>query len=201
MKVNELNRLLRESDYNETESEFLIDGFTNGFDIGYEGPEDKQDTSRNIPFKEGVGDKFELWKKVMSEVGVKRYAGPFEKIPFKNYIQSPIGLVPKAGNKTRQIFHLSYDFKNGNKSVNFYTPKEKCSVQYRDLDHAVNTSIKVKRKLNTSKLRYSKSDLTSAFRILLLRRSSYFWTILKAEDPFSGKHIILSISVYRSEQA
>ena len=172
MKVNELNRLLRESDYNETESEFLIDGFTNGFDIGFEGPEARQDTTRIISFKEGVRDKFELWKKVMSEVEVKRYAGPFEKIPFKNYIQSPIGLVPKAGNKTRQIFHLSYDFKNGNKSVNFYTLKEKCSVQYRDLDHAVNTSIKVKRKLNTSKLRYSKSDLTSAFRILLLRRSS-----------------------------
>ena len=48
----------------------------------------------------------------MKEIKERRYAGPFmkENFPFVNYIQSPIGLVPKAGNKTRLIFHLSYDF-------------------------------------------------------------------------------------------
>ena len=38
------------------------------------------------------------------------------------------------------IFHLSYDFKkDGLKSVNHYTPKDKCSGKYRDLDYAVKT--------------------------------------------------------------
>ena len=51
--------------------------------------------------------------------------GLFETIPFENFIQSPIGLVPKAGSdQTRLIFHLSYDFKSeGFKSVNAHTPK------------------------------------------------------------------------------
>ena len=46
----------------------------------------------------------------MKEVKVGRYCRPFEQIPYANYIQSPIGLVPKAGGKMRLIFHLSYDF-------------------------------------------------------------------------------------------
>ena len=68
----------------------------------------RRSRSCNIPFS--VGNKQELWAKVMSEVEAKKYAGPFEEIPLENFIQSPISLVPKEGNKTRLIFHLSYDF-------------------------------------------------------------------------------------------
>ena len=43
----------------------------------------------------------------MNEVRLGRVAGPFEKIPFTNYTQSPVGLVPKDGSKkTRLIFLL-----------------------------------------------------------------------------------------------
>ena len=80
----------------------------------------------------------------MKEVQLSRVAVPFRKIPFDNYIQSPIGLLPKAGGqKTRFIFHLSYNFKDGFKSVNFYTPKDKCSVHYRDLNYAVMTYLEL----------------------------------------------------------
>ena len=75
----------------------------------------------------------------MKEVELGRYAGPFNFIPYTEYIQSPIGLVPKAGNKTRLIFHLSYDFgpELHHKIVNFFMPDEFCSVKYKDLDYAV----------------------------------------------------------------
>ena len=73
----------------------------------------------------------------MKEVKAKRFAGPFNNIPFENYIQSHIGLVPKSSNRTRLIFHLSYDFKGDNKSVNACTPKDQCSVHYNDLDTAI----------------------------------------------------------------
>ena len=75
----------------------------------------------------------------MKEVQAQRVAGPFNEIPYKNYIQSPIGLVPKAGGKTRLIFCLSYTFDKGDDlgSLNQHTPKHQCSVQYQDLDHAV----------------------------------------------------------------
>ena len=48
----------------------------------------------------------------MKEVNLKRVAGPFEEIPYKNFIPSPAGLVPKKsestkpGDNTRSIFHF-----------------------------------------------------------------------------------------------
>ena len=90
---------LIESKYDPIETKFLIQGFREGFNIGYEGPQQRKDTLKNIPFKD-VGSPEELWKKVMDKVECERYAGPFEEIPFENFIQLPIGLVPKAGNKT-----------------------------------------------------------------------------------------------------
>ena len=117
-----------------------------------------------------------------------RYAGPFEEIPYDNYIQSPIGLVPKAENsgKTRQIFHLSYDFKNGNRSVNHHTPASKCSISYNDLDRAVKTALKLINRGGIS-LRFSKTDLRSAFRILPLKPECYKWLIMKATNPEDNK--------------
>ena len=109
LDVDKYASLLHETEYDPVETQFLVNGFKQGFDIGYKGPLVRQSESRNIPFS--VGNHIEMWNKIMKEVELKRVAGPFDKIPFKNYIQSPIGLVPKAGNKTRLIFHLSYDFK------------------------------------------------------------------------------------------
>ena len=39
VKVNRFIQLLKESNYAESEIDFLQEGFTSGFDIGYEGPE------------------------------------------------------------------------------------------------------------------------------------------------------------------
>ena len=54
--------------YDTHETDFIIDGFSNGFDIGYQGAEIRQDTSKNIPFTPGVGDKVDMWNKLMKEV-------------------------------------------------------------------------------------------------------------------------------------
>ena len=82
----------------------------------------------------------------MKEVRAGQYAGPFNTIPYKNFIQSPIGLVPKAGNKTRLIFHLSFKFVDANGvnigSVNNCTPRELCSVKYNDLDIMIDAHVK-----------------------------------------------------------
>ena len=53
----------------------------------------------------------------MEEVQLGHYAGLFKVIPYENYIQSTIRLVPKAGGKTRLIFHLSFDFSETNRSI------------------------------------------------------------------------------------
>ena len=123
---DKLEQLLLKYRYNRQKTQFLVDGFRNGFNLGYRGPIDN--IRRDAPnLKLNVGNKTILWNKVMKEVKLKCFAGPFLRNPYPNYIQSPIGLVPKDNGKdVRLIFHLSYA-RNGD-SVNSQTPKEMCSV-------------------------------------------------------------------------
>ena len=155
-----LEQLLLETKYDKKEIEFLVDGFKNGFSIEYTVPSDVKVTSPNLKFR-GVGDEIILWNKVMKEVKAERYAGPFEEIPFDNYIQSPIGLVPKDGGKdTRLIFHLSYPRSRGT-SVNANTPKNLCTVKYPDFMEAIQICLREGVSCNIAK-----SDMKSAFRNL-----------------------------------
>ena len=142
VNVAVLHNYLVKSKYQPQESQFLIEGFTKGFSIGYQGPQFRSSKSSNIPFTPGVGNAVEMWNKIMLEVKEKRVAGPFKMVPYEHYIQSPIGLVPKKGNKTRLIFHLSYNFSDTTDtdqdgSLNYFMPKEICTTKYNDLDHAV----------------------------------------------------------------
>ena len=209
LRVEVLRELLISSDYNKKETEFLLDGFSLGFDIGYAGPTTRQSTSDNIPFS--IGNKQDLWTKIMKEVRAGHVTGPFESIPFDNYIQSTVGLVPKAGGKTRMIFHLSYNFTKKKKfnnsdgkaddknatdepSLNASTPQEICSVKYNDLDAAVSTCLHLieycekNTSMRTQTVVYlGKTDLSSAFRVLPLKIRCFCWLVFKAEDPKSGK--------------
>ena len=138
-------KLLKKADYNPQEIQYLQEGFTEGF--GYTGPQARQSRSDNIPLKPGIGDKTVLWNKLMKEVSLKWVAGPFKDILLDNFIQSPIGLVPKKGcEQTRLIFHLLYDFnrpkEDGNYSLNKHTPREICTVRYHDLDFVVHSILK-----------------------------------------------------------
>ena len=93
--IDALEFLLLDAGYDKQKSQFLINGFRNGFDLGYRGNQQVNLTAPNLKFV--IGDETVLWNKVMQEVMLHRYAGPFDSIPFKHYIQSPIGLVPKDG--------------------------------------------------------------------------------------------------------
>ena len=106
--------------------------------------QEKIQTARNLPLR--CGSKVTLWNKMMKEVQQKRFAGPFINPPFHQYIQSPVGLVPKKSEGQGQgqwqgvqdmklIFHLSWP-RSGD-SVNSCTPREKCTVKYNDLDKAI----------------------------------------------------------------
>ena len=55
----------------------LVKGFTEGFDIGYSGPMKRRDTSKDLPLR--VGSLQDIWSKIMKEVQLDRYAGPFDK--------------------------------------------------------------------------------------------------------------------------
>ena len=176
---DELSYWLQTSGYDKNEAKFLVEGFTNRFDINYNGPVNRKDESKNIPFH--TGNKEILWEKIMSEVKERRYSGPFEKPPFENYIQSLLGLVPKANGKMQLIFHLSYNIEM--KSVNFHIPHELCTVKYNDLDEAVRQTLS----LNAKPVFFAKTDFSNAFRLVPLKISCRKWLLMKAEDPESGQ--------------
>ena len=189
--------------------------------MGYRGPLQRQNFSRNIPIT--VGSESEMWDKLMKEVELGRHAGPFKQIPYKFFIQSPIGLVPKSGNKTRLIFHLSFDFDEVNKSFNHFTPDEFCSVKYCDLDFAIKTilsllhregerdCVKEKMRENESEgkeqfqqeigehvsrhifttVYMSKSDLMSAFRILPVFATAEKSPNYEMQVSWDGNHYVL----------
>ena len=115
----------------------------------------------------------------MKEVKLGWVARPFKSIPYQNYIQSPIGLVPKdGGTQTHLIFHLSFQFKNGG-SVNFHMPREWCSVKYNDLDHAANKIWRMM-KDGAKEIYFSKTDGKSAFHVLPLDIWSCQWVVMMA---------------------
>ena len=210
IRVEVLSNLLHASNYKQEETDFLIDGFSNGFDIGYDGPTIRQSSSANIPLT--LGSKEDLWEKITKEVKLQRVAGPFDNILFENYIQSPIGLVPKTGGKTRMIFHLSYNFnKKGKtpaedqKSLNACTPSHLCSVKYHDLDDAVANCLHLAEEFNRFMedlglkadqmdqeeerpvIFMGKTDLSSAFRVLPLKIWCLCCLVFKAIDPRDGR--------------
>ena len=158
--VDRFVTLLYQSGYDQTEIKFLEQGFKYGFDIGYSGPTNRRSEAKYLPLR--VGSKTILWNKIMKEVNLGRVAGPFKDPPFQNYIQSPIGLVPKKGkDQTRLIFHLSYEFPD------------------------VHLCLQLKGD-SMGPMYMGKTDAQSAFRILPLSRSSWKWVLMRAQDPETG---------------
>ena len=150
----------------------------------------RRDSTKNIPFT-GVRNTTEMWNKIMKEVHLGCYTGPYKRVPFDYYVQFPIRLVPKAGNQTRLIFHLSYDFKDsGFKSVNHYTPDHMCTVKYKDLDYVVKEMIRLLRTVENaaeSVIWLGKTDLKSAFCILGPKIGCFWLMVMKARDPNTGE--------------
>ena len=183
IKPEVFKRILAKFDYPKEKIAELYEGFKNGFSLQYEGEKEVRRTSNNLRFMPGVGDKIELWNKVMNEVKEKRYAGPYKEPPFDYFVQSPIGLVPKdGGKKTRLIFHLSHPRKNPEESVNFNTPREYCEVQYPDFDDAVKRCIE-----EGIYCKAAKSDLVSAFRHCPIRKEDWYLLVMKCENPVDGQ--------------
>ena len=184
MNIDNYERLLRQSNYDVTKSKELIDNFRNGFELGYNGPRKIQQNSPNLKLR--VGDEVDLWNKVMKEVKLGRYAGPYSQVPFDNYIQSPIGLVPKdGGNDTRLIFHLSYPrtLKNGvSTSVNGNTPDHICKVNYPDFSEAVQSCVEEGVNCNLGR-----ADWRAAFRNICMSKKDWPLLIMKAKSPIDGK--------------
>lgn len=178
-----LDQLLQESNYNPGKAQYLIQGFKNGFSIEYSGPQDRRDFSRNHKLRSG--SKTVLWNKLMKEVKLQRCVGPYEEIPYNNWVQSPVTLIPKgSGTDSRLVFDLSHNFEHG-ASINSYVPQERKTVQYQDLQHALGLIMEQEDGVNQVFL--GKLDALSAFRNIPLARTESKWLIIKADHPITGR--------------
>ena len=183
VNVEAFERLLKESGYQPEKTKFLVDGFTRGFNLQFQGDRKVIHEANNLKIR--CGSHLELWNKIMKEVKGKRYAGPFLKPPFEYYYQSPVGLVPKdGGKKTRLIFHLSYP-RGGGQSVNAGMNRESCSVHYPDFNEAIKLCLDVMSNSN-SPCYVGKSDMSMAFRNIPLKIKDFSLLVLKARHPITG---------------
>ena len=182
IKVDRLQQLLEATKYPQKETKFIVDGFTNGFSIRYEGNMEAKLMAPNLPLS-NEGDYIMLWNKIMKEVKAGRFAGPFKQIPFEDhYIQSPVGLIPKDDGKDMQlIFHLSYS-KNKDTLVSANTPADLWTVKYPDFIDAIQMCLKVGKNC-----KISRSDMKLAFRHLCIRVKDFWLLLMKAKSPLDNK--------------
>jgi hypothetical protein len=154
VKVKQLEFLLQNYDF--FGKKFLIDGFSNGFHIGFLGERRAVDC-RNL--KSALDKPDILVAKLDKEREAGRIAGPFNNPPFTKFHCSPLGLVPKkAPSEFRIIHHLSYPTGS---SVNDFIPDRLSSVRYASIGDA----IALIKKAGPGCF-MAKTDIKSAFRII-----------------------------------
>ena len=161
IKVNRLKYWL--TGYDNHLKNYLLQGFTEGFDIGFSGDIDPIEAD-NLKSANQLPHMVE--EKLRKELKASRFAGPFEEKPFTNMFISPLGLVEKKIPGTyRLIHHLSYP---EGRSVNDHIPPEHTHVQYSNIEDAIN-SIK---QLGKGCF-MAKTDIDSAFRIIPVSEKHY----------------------------
>ena len=90
VNLNVLSKLLFQ--YNKSEADFLLGGFTHGFNLHYQGPRQER-MAKNL--KSAASNPMVVQQKINKEITAGRVAGPFVCRPLQNFVVSPIGLVPK----------------------------------------------------------------------------------------------------------
>ena len=149
--------------YENGKRDDLINGFENGFNIGFKGPVN-QIIARNHPSIFANADAVD--SHVRTELSKGRIAGPFTHPPFPSFICSPIALIPKKEpGKFRLIHDLSYP---KGKGVNAFIDRSDSAVSYESLD----TFIKLVMSAGRNAL-MAKTDIEEAFRIIPVSPENY----------------------------
>ena len=150
--------------YNPLLTRYLIEGFTFGFAIDFQGP---PLNNRCVNLVSAQEHPEVVDCKLAKELASERITGPFLHPPFTPAFNvSPIGLQPKkTPGEFRLIHHLSHPQKG---SVNFFIPQELSSVHYASISDAIASIQTCGRGCFLAK-----SDIKSAFRIIPIHPSAY----------------------------
>ncbi|MES9880226.1 MAG: reverse transcriptase domain-containing protein [Sedimenticola sp.] len=156
-------KIMQDIRYDILEAEFLVQGFTHGFSLNYQGPRQPRE-SRNL--NSAITRPEVVRQKLSKEIVAGRVAGPFPSRPLPDLRVSPIGLVPKkVPGEYRLIHHLSHP---KGESVNDFIDPKLCSVQYTSFDEAIYMLQDLGQHCNLFKI-----DLRNAFRLLPVRPEDF----------------------------
>lgn len=163
VKILRLAALLQ--GYDHQIKQYLLDGFTAGFKVGFHGPLPPP-CGRNLISAQQLPDVVSA--KLNKELEAGRLAGPFPTPPLPQFCTSPIGLVEKRREpgQYRLIHHLSHP--RDSNSINSGIPADFATVQYATVDDAV----KLIQRLGKG-CYLAKTDIKSAFRLIPVHPSDY----------------------------
>ena len=140
-------------------------GLTNGFSLGYFGPQEAR-------FTKNAQTAFQhpdiVAKYIKKEIESKHTSGPFSSPPFPDFVVSSLGVRPKKTGGARLIMDLSRPFGN---SVNDYISKEAFTMRFSNIDEAVALVT-----LSGVGSFMAKMDVKSAFRLIPVRKQD--WNLL-----------------------
>ena len=163
MNAEVLHSFLSKCNYDESETEYLVNGILNGFSVTCE-KKTFQDNCKNL--KSALEFPHVVSDKICKELKDNKIAGPFFHKPLSKLHVSPIGICKKKErNKYRMIFHLSHP--KGD-SVNDFIAEEFSTVQYTRVSDAVSGI-----KSFESKCYMAKTDISNAYRNLPLKPEEY----------------------------
>ena len=149
------------ADYDVVKTNELVEGFSSGFLIHYNGPNQEVAAQSHISVAKKISVVHAKLEKVLK---MNRIAGPFEEPPLDNLRISPLGCVPKK--EQNSIIHdLSYP--KGN-SINAFIPQEFTKVKYENLDNVISLVQKISENSLIAKL-----DIEDAFRIMPIDPNDY----------------------------
>ena len=142
--------------YNNSISDYLIQGFVHGFSIRYLR---SLIAMRSPNLKSAKDNPTSMTEKLSKELTAGIIVAPFDVPPFDPFRVFPLGIIPKKfPGEFRLIHHLSYP---AGSSVNDGIPKELATMRYATIDDA----IRLIKSLGKGCF-LAKTDIKSAFRII-----------------------------------
>ena len=173
MNTHRLAELLQH--YDSGKGQYLLQGFTNGFELHYTGSRKFQDCKNLCS---AIDNPTEFCEKILKEIRLGRILSSFKTPPLPDLQCSPLGLVPKKGNpgKLRLIMHLSHP--RGD-SINDFIPKEFSIVCYKSFDVAIKLCLKYGKNAKLAKM-----DLNSAYCHLCMSRKMLSLLGIKIDNEY-----------------
>lgn len=157
------------------DSTILLQGFKNGFDIGFRSIPNCSPNIANL--KSAEENPITMNAAIQKEIDLGRIKGPFDHPPFPSFQISPIGLVPKKEPNTfRMITHLSCP---EGQSINDGIDDLFATVVYSSVQDAIKLIVNAGREVFLAK-----ADIKSAFRLIPIAPDQYHLLCFKWQNKY-----------------